>query len=396
MISLFITSLSGNAGRTMLCAGLGKYWLDSGKKVGYLKPCLPPSVAPEAEDPDAAFIHKLFGLTESVDSLTPTVNTGNLPDPHFEQAYQAAVQDKEIIIIESDLSVVAHLAALNARVLVVHDFAYPLVDSFNRYRELGSRLLGVIVNKVPRKDIVRVREKATGELDRSGIPLLGLIPEDRILAALSVADLVEAVHGKVLNNPEKTSGLIENIMLGSSTFDRGTAYYGRKENKAVLLWGERPGFRKAALSNLQLNALQTSTRCLVISSNGLPIPAVLQKAGESGVPLISAPGTLPEIISDIEAAFPGSDSTMKKNASTCGYPAEQCEFVSGRSRTGRLIQPALSSEQNQQHSDSGQDQQHGRPGQVHYHPGTTPRNSTPRLDRIKEAFKARVSLCFRC
>jgi len=45
-------------------------------------------------------------------------------------------------------------------------------------------------------------------------------------------------------------------MMGSSTFDRGAAYYLRKNNKAVLVWGERPGYRKAALAGLPQLALQ--------------------------------------------------------------------------------------------------------------------------------------------
>ena len=96
-----------------------------------------------------------------------------------------------------------------------------------------------------------------------------------------------------MNNAEKSEDLIENFMMGSSTFDRGAAYYNRKNNKAVILWGERPGYRKAAIANLQSAALQTSIRCLVISSGSEPIPAVSQKAMEKQVPVISAPGSIP-------------------------------------------------------------------------------------------------------
>jgi BioD-like phosphotransacetylase family protein len=313
MISLFIASLSGSNGKTMLCAGLGKHWLDSGKRVGYLKPRLTPSVTPELENHDAVFIQKLFGLTVSVDSLNPAVNTGSSPDPYFVQTYQAAVQDKDIVVLECDFSfALQYLPTLQGKAILVHDFNTPLAASLHHYRQLGDRLLGVVINKVPRKDISRLQDRAAGELDQAEIPFLGLIPEDRILAALSIADLADAVRGKVLNCADKTSELVENIMLGSSTFDRGAAYYNRKPNKAVLLWGERPGFRKAALSNLQLAALQTSTRCLVISSNGLPIPAVAQKAEEAQVPLISAPGTLPELVDEIEEAMLNLKFTQEK------------------------------------------------------------------------------------
>jgi hypothetical protein len=92
-------------------------------------------------------------------------------------------------------------------------------------------------------------------------------------------------------------------MVGASTFDRGAAYYSRKTNKAVILWGERPGFRKAALSNYQLAAMQTSSRCLIVSQNATPVPPVAAKTAELKIPFISAPGTVPEIINAIEKAM---------------------------------------------------------------------------------------------
>ena len=134
----------------------------------------------------------------------------------------------------------------------------------------------------------------------SNIPVLGLIPENRLLMTLSIADLAQTLKGKILNNTEKSEELIEYFMMGSSTFDRGAAYYNRRNNKAVILWGEHAGFRKAAISNLQLAALQTSIRCLVISANSEPIPAVSQKAVEKQVPVISAPGSMLSLITILE------------------------------------------------------------------------------------------------
>jgi hypothetical protein len=123
------------------------------------------------------------------------------------------------------------------------------------------------------------------------------------------------LEGKILNNPEKAAELIENYMMGSSTFDRGAAYYQRKNNKAVLVWGERPGYRKAALAALPQLALQTSTRCVVISDAAVPLPAILQKAEEKGVPLISVPGKLAEVINKLEKAMQGTTFAQEQKIS---------------------------------------------------------------------------------
>jgi BioD-like phosphotransacetylase family protein len=264
----------------MLSAGLGKYWLAAGKKVGYLKyPTSPGETA--VSDPDALYMSKLLGLEA------------------------AAGAGPDIVITEGSLEALAAFRALkpNARVLLVHEYNDPLTAALSEYQKIGAGLLGVVINKVPRAKLATLRNQFAVGLGLAHISLIGLIPEDRVLMALSVADLADAVQGKIVNNAENASNLIENLMIGSSTFDRGPAYYGRKDKKAVLVWGERPGFRKAAVASLQLAALQTSTRCVVISGNAAPLPAAMQKADELKASIISAPGTLPEIAAAVEKAF---------------------------------------------------------------------------------------------
>jgi uncharacterized protein len=330
---LYITSPTVNAGKTMFSAGLGAYWLNNGRKVGYLNILPAGAGEPAGIYRDAAFIKKILTLQEPVETLSSAIG------PHGEgirQAVEAVSGQKDIVIVEgSGLNAAAEIVeALAAKALIVHDYASPLSSGIAEYQKLGSRLMGVVINKVPSRNIERAREQVSKEAASSGIPVLGIIPEERILMALSVGDLAEALQGKILNSPEKSGDLIENIMMGSSTFDRGAAYYNRKNNKAVILWGDRPGFRKAAISNLQSAALQTSTRCLVISANSVPIAAVSQKALEKQVPVISAPGTLPSLITALEKAMEHLKFGQEKKL-------PQLEEVLGRSLNLKLISADL-------------------------------------------------------
>jgi uncharacterized protein len=300
MTSFYITSLSERNGKTMLAAGLGKTWLDSGKKIGYLKLVTSGQTGFEKE---VLFIQKVLGLTEPLETLTVVTDESG----SSVQTALGRMQDKDIVIIEGlPLEVSGTIIKnLNARVLAVHDYALSLTDALPEYKKIISFLVGVVLNKVPRNKVERLNSAFKTELSSFDISYLGAIPEDRFLMCLSVGDLAEAIKGKILNSAEKSADLVENIMMGSSTFDRGAAYYNRKNNKAVILWGERPGFRKAVVSNLQLAALQTSSRCLVVSAGAAPVPAVLQKANEQKVPVISAPGSIPDIVSALEKSMPG-------------------------------------------------------------------------------------------
>jgi BioD-like phosphotransacetylase family protein len=254
LINLLITSRFRKAGKTMVSAGLIERWLKNGQKVAYRKYSGLLETNP-GEDPDSTFISKILGS----DASNPGENNIIVTECYWETLISILNEKPD------------------ARVLVVHDY----VDSLSE----------------------AAKNKFAVALGVARVSLIGLVPEDRVLMALSVADMAQAVHGNIVNTLGNVSDLVENLMIGSSTFDRGAAYYGRKNNKAVLLWGDRPGFRKAAVANLQQAALQTSTRCIIVGNNVPPLPAAIQKADEQKVSIISAPGTLPEIVAAIETAF---------------------------------------------------------------------------------------------
>jgi BioD-like phosphotransacetylase family protein len=312
MSILYITSTTEKAGKTMYCAGLGKTWADKGKKVGYLKPLIKDSNTQAQEgDKDILFMQQLLNLKDSIEVIGPAMRGNNEANEMVKQSCAAVAREKDMVIIEGislDRSA-ALIEELDAKVLVIQDYSTSLSQSLDSCKKLGPRLMGVVVNKVPKSKVTNIQNQYLKELSSAGISLLGVIPEDRVLMSMSVTDLADSVQGKILNNADKAGEIIENFMMGSSTFDRGPVYYSRKENKAVVLWGERPGVRKAALSNLQLAAIQTSSKCILISGSAAPIPAVVQKAEERQIPLISAPGDLTGLITKIERSM----STLKFN-----------------------------------------------------------------------------------
>jgi BioD-like phosphotransacetylase family protein len=301
--ALIIASLFEHAGKTMLCAGLGKHWIESGRKVGYFNPRFSETEITPDQQKSVGLVRHTLGLVETAEVLNPLLPV----DPAaIQTAFSVVSQGKDMMVIEGgNIHADMLSSVVGARILIVHDYAWDLSDALPEYIKLAAKAAGVVLNKVPAKKLPSVVKTAEEALTKVGLKLLGAIPENRILYSLSVGDLAEVLDGKILNNPEKTTDLIENFMLGSSTFDRGAAYYQRKNNKAVLVWGERPGYRKAALAALPQLALQTSTRCVVICNAAVPLPAILQKAEEKGVPLVSVPGKLPEVIDRLEKVMPG-------------------------------------------------------------------------------------------
>ena len=164
------------------------------------------------------------------------------------------------------------------------------------YKSFGDSLLGVVINKVPQSQARNFKEKASARLGEAGLKLLGIVPESRALLSISVAELAEKIGGKIINNEEKGAELVENFMLGAMVVGSGVDYFGRKSNKAAIVRQDRP--------DMQLAALDTPTRCLVLSGNSQPpVYNVMQRAEKRGIPVVSTDAKTDEIIANIEEAL---------------------------------------------------------------------------------------------
>jgi BioD-like phosphotransacetylase family protein len=287
---LYIVSAEEAAGKTAICAGLGRYLLGNGKKVGFLKPLI---AEKSGADGDASFMKQVLDLPEAVESLHPPEDVQKI-----KEACDKIYQSKDVVIVEGRLGQGADeiAKALNARVIVVEAYSGQASKFIDGYKEFGENLLGVVLNKVPPSQLKRVQDEASAQFGAAGINVLGVLPEDRVLFAITVGELADSLQGKILNNAENSGELVENFMLGAMVVDSGLDYFGRKNNKAAVVRQDRP--------DMQLAALETSTRCLVLSgSNEPPIYSVLQKAENRGIPIISTESATSDVVASIEDAL---------------------------------------------------------------------------------------------
>lgn len=317
MKALYLTSVEA-AGKTALCLGIAKKLLQEGKKVGFFRPVRLSEPSLTDGYKDTLFINEALGLGESLDTLSPIVLSRrdlwhNLSTDienfkqKLEQAYNRASLKKEIVIMEglSDLTtdkVVAEACyqitkALDSRVVIVlrYSRALPISEVTEVNQQIGQRLLGVVINFVPQSKIEQIKDSVKTSFEKEGIKVLGVLPEERILLGVSVGELAKALNGEVVTHPEAKDEIIENIMLGAMSPDPATDYFGRKVNKAAVIRGER--------ADMQLAALQTSTKCLVLTDNIPPSPIILNEAEIRRVPIIVVKQNVVSTIAGIEEAL---------------------------------------------------------------------------------------------
>lgn len=304
MISLYFTSLETGDGKTTFSAGLARLFLQSNKKVGFLKPVITADFPANGRvDPDAAFFQKAFSLEEPASSL----NIIALPD-RINSALQNAVSamegKKDILVIEglnlggkdpalAQLSAGLAKAAAAWVVLVVkyrQDLSpEAIIQAASPVRD---RLLGVIVNAVPKSRLDKAREGLAAPLEKAGVKVLSILPEDRVLFSVSLADLAEGLKGKVLINPDKLDVIAENFMLGAMTLESGKTYFYRKPNKVAIIRGERP--------DMMLAALHTSTVGIIATGNTEPGDQAMLEAEVKKIPVVAVPRTTAEVAAEVE------------------------------------------------------------------------------------------------
>ena len=297
---LYVVSAEEASGKTAVCAGIAVNLTNDGKKAGYLKPQV---AEKDGSDGDIAFMKQVLGQTDAVnapdiikgrDVVLVEAMVGQTPDDTLSKDTYGAVKE------------------MQAKAIAVEAYSGEASKYIDVYKGFGDSLLGVVINKVPESQLKQVKEEA----EAAGVKVLGVIPENRTLLAVTVGELAEKIQGKILNNAEKAAELVEDYMLGAMVVDSGLDYFGRKTNKAAIVRQDRP--------DMQLAALETSTRCLVLTgSSEPPVYNVLQKAEARGIPIVATEKQTPDIVAGLEDTLLATRLNQEKKLSRLAEAVRQ-------------------------------------------------------------------------
>jgi BioD-like phosphotransacetylase family protein len=90
--------------------------------------------------------------------------------------------------------------------------------------------------------------------------------------------LADHLNGTILTAADKTDELVENFMVGAMGQEKALRFFQRVPNKAVITGGDR--------SDVQLAALETQTKALILTGNMQPSPIVMARAEDLQIPMI--------------------------------------------------------------------------------------------------------------
>lgn len=301
--ALYIGSTARYSGKSLITIGLGLKLKKDGYRVGYFKPLgkTPLTLGDTVVDYDAEYMKRVLGLDDPLDRISPVVLTRDLVArglrgevegmrDRVKDAYEQVSRGKDIVLIGGSqglaegsflgISGLSLIKALNASALIIDPYHEEVcVDCLLAAREvLRDRLAGIVLNRVPPKGMEYVSEMILPYLEKQGFEVMGVFPQDRLMDAISVRQLNEVLSGRVLCCEDKLDELVERFSVGAMDVDSALTYFRRTPNKAVITGGAR--------SDIQMAALETSTKCLILTGDQVPNDVIIGRAEIAGVPIL--------------------------------------------------------------------------------------------------------------
>ncbi|MDR1125503.1 MAG: AAA family ATPase [Deltaproteobacteria bacterium] len=303
---LYIGSTTPFAGKNTLNIGLGMRLQKEGLNLSYMKPVGQTAFEQNGRhgDEDAAYVQGVLGLDAPLDQVTPIVLTQDFKVKAFNGqvgsheemvgkirgAADELSRGKDLLLMGGSgsmfsgrycrLDAITLANELNFKCVIIdrvirevsYDTLVMLKDS------LDDRLVGVVLNAVPQSFMGEVENIIAPFLERNGIKILGILPQDPLLAAIRIDVLAEGLGGRIVASQRNSERVVESFLIGTMQVDNFMTYFRRTPNAAVIVGGDR--------ADIQLVAIEGDCSCLILTGNLYPNDIILSRAEDLNVPII--------------------------------------------------------------------------------------------------------------
>ncbi|MCW4039316.1 MAG: phosphotransacetylase family protein [Candidatus Bathyarchaeota archaeon] len=308
--SIYVCSIESFCGKSSFCLGFALTLQEQGYNVGYFKPVgweMTRDINGNKIDEDAQLMNHVLNLQLPQETITPIIlgsrylEESNRINPQQNreqvlQAYYQAASDKDIMIIEGPYSMGVGTSIGIEAPDIINQFQSHVVMIAKAHNDAmidriicqktcleakGMPFMGAILNFIQKTSIERVKGFGVPILEKYGVNVLGIIPDDISLRAPTVGEICNNISCTILTCNDKMDTLVEDVLVGAMTPESALSYFRRSLRKAVITGGDR--------SDIQLAALQTDTSVLILTGNFYPDVRVLARAEELGVPVLLVP-----------------------------------------------------------------------------------------------------------
>lgn len=302
MIPIFIISNRAYTGKNFFAIGLALTLKEKGYKVGYMRPLgrIPLRKGDEIYDEEAFFIKEMLELDDPLNVISPFVYTYEAQykllsgeDLKVRERVKEAFskqEEKDFLIVVGPNDIFEGyslgidsfklIEETNGKVIAIQHWDSELaMDDIFGIKDLSKgRFVGAVINKVPSERFHHVKEKVVPFMEEKGAKILGIFKKDRILEAVTVRRLMEAINGGLVCCEDKLDEFVENLSIGAMDPETALSYFLRIPNKAVITGIHR--------TDIQIVAMETSTKCLILTGGMHVNETVTGIAKAKGIPII--------------------------------------------------------------------------------------------------------------
>ncbi|MFA6960041.1 MAG: AAA family ATPase [Opitutaceae bacterium] len=325
---VFVAATRMNDGKTTTCLGLYAALQSIFPRVGFIKPVGQRFVNVQGAqvDEDSFLLDTIYNVRVPIQSMSPVTidptftrrylkNPGMLlPELKDKicRAFDRVSWEKDFTLIEGtghagvgsvfDLSNASVAKLLKAQVILVctGGIGRPVDEiALNKalFDKAGVEVIGAILNKVEQDKIDIVREYAGIGLQRLGVPLLGVLPIEKLLTAPNLTQIAEDIDGQWLNGRKGGSKQrVHRVIVGAMTA-KGIVDY-LTPGTLIITPGDRDDIILAAVSSARLSGGSTISG-LILTNDILPHPKLAELLAQTDIPVITARGESYTVTSSI-------------------------------------------------------------------------------------------------
>ena len=305
MKKIFISSTDVGSGQSLAAWCVGEILHSQGLRIGFFKPFVTRPLVKNGQliDKDALLMKEYFNLSEELNALCPVV-PGEAPGDEvtreeqlatIEECYTKVTHEKDVLIIMGSNKIFYEMDSpylpdgilvnrFDAPVLLVDKFqsesmsmySVLAIDSF-----LKNKVKIVFINQIPPERIDASNNKLSPFVKKKGSPVIFFIPQDRILGALTVWNVIDMIHGEVLVGENSLENLVESTSISASHLKGSLHLFRRTYNKIILL-----GLKG---NNLNAPLMSSAVTGIVLTGGKKPAPIMVNTCGDLGIPLVLSP-----------------------------------------------------------------------------------------------------------
>lgn len=298
---LLIGSIEPYSGKTGVIVGMAHQLKSKNLDVAYVKPIGTYFDNEQTADADVSLMAEVLRLSAaklplpliylSSETISKRLQHQDTKDYLAELVPYLQSIEGEILLIEGlgsldegtlfSLSLAEMAEKIGASVLLVVKGQFPpSIDSLLKAkRELGDRLIGIVLNNIIPEQIQLIQSTVKPYLAEQGIPVLGILPQNALLASTSVREITKQLKARILCRPDRLDLMVESLMIGAMNVNAALEYFRKRRNKAVVTGSDR--------TDLHFAALETSTSCLILTGTTPPDPILLSRAEDLEVPVLA-------------------------------------------------------------------------------------------------------------